>query len=62
MPGVRKESRDRRNYTITEIKETVGVCRNSNSCKSFKAVLGNGLCITCWDKGYDVRVNRSLTY
>jgi len=62
MTGVRKEIRQRRDFVLTEIKETVGVCINSNSCKNFKAILGNGLCIICWDKGYDKRIDGSVTH
>ena len=32
-------------------KESFGVCANYKSCQNFQAILGNGYCVECWDKG-----------
>ena len=43
--------------TITKIMnhgtivETQGACKWSKKCKNFNVVLGNGLCMSCWDNG-----------
>ena len=38
-------------------KESVGTCKNAtkhrgntNPCRNFNVVLGNGLCARCWDR------------
>ena len=31
-------------------KETVGDCKNWKRCRQYNVILGNGLCIDCWDK------------
>ena len=30
--------------------ETVGDCKNWKRCRQYNVILGNGLCIDCWDK------------
>ena len=35
----------------TKIVETQGACKWSRKCKSFDVLLGNGLCMSCWDNG-----------
>ena len=34
---------------------SVGACRNNRNCKNYQAVLGNGLCVDCDDRGLDNR-------
>jgi len=34
----------------TKVTETTGDCRNWKRCRSFSVLLGNGLCMECWDK------------
>ena len=33
-------------------EHTIGDCIRWKNCKSFKVDLGNGYCVTCWDRGY----------
>ena len=55
---------------VGKVEESFGACKNSTvrvkrngrqtlKCKSFKAVLGNGLCMTCWDKEIESRANNA---
>jgi len=37
--------------SIREPNEFQGVCRNHRNCKQFQAVLANGYCTPCWDRG-----------
>ena len=30
--------------------ETVGDCKNWKRCRQYNVILGNGLCMDCWDK------------
>tara|TARA_Y100000593_G_scaffold95083_1_gene199335 strand:+ start:4583 stop:4753 length:171 start_codon:yes stop_codon:yes gene_type:complete len=47
-----EDGRGRRNYDAVRLPEiTEGNCRRSRRCKSFNVTLGDGLCMTCWDKG-----------
>ena len=32
------------------VNETFGQCKNSRRCRQFHVVLGNDLCVSCWDK------------
>tara|TARA_Y100000296_G_C4964420_1_gene152659 strand:- start:98 stop:346 length:249 start_codon:yes stop_codon:yes gene_type:complete len=34
---------------------SVGACRNNRNCKNYQVVLGNGLCMNCYDRGLDNR-------
>lgn len=36
---------------IKQPNESYGECRNFSQCGSFRAVLGNGYCVQCWDRG-----------
>lgn len=41
-------------YTLSRIAlpiEEYGECRSVKHCKSYQAVLGNGYCCDCWDRG-----------
>ena len=31
--------------------ESFGTCRNHKGCHQFRAILGNGYCVKCWDTG-----------
>ena len=35
----------------TKIVESTGPCKWSRKCKNYDGVLGNGLCMDCWDNG-----------
>ena len=35
----------------TKIVETQGPCKWSRKCKNYDVLLGNGLCMDCWDNG-----------
>ena len=35
----------------TKIVESTGPCKWSRKCKNYDVVLGNGLCMDCWDNG-----------
>ena len=35
--------------------ETVGACTNVKKCKNTNTTLGNGLCMTCWDRKVQYR-------
>lgn len=40
-----------RNYDGIRLPEfSIGECKNAKRCHNWKAELGNGLCLTCWDK------------
>ncbi len=34
-----------------DIVESFGSCTNWKRCRNFQVILGNGLCMKCWDKG-----------
>ena len=36
-------------------QSTVGLCKNYGKCRSFDIELGNGYCVSCWDKGFDTQ-------
>lgn len=38
-----------------EVIETVGACTNFKKCKNTNTTLGNGLCMTCWDRKVQYR-------
>ena len=38
--------------------ESFGACTNARNCKNWKAILGNGYCVTCWDRGLDNRKSK----
>ena len=53
---------------LPPVHESWGACRNTLKrirkngkqtlkCKSFKVILGNGLCQDCWDREIDARMN-----
>ena len=55
---------------VGRVKESFGACKNSTvkvkrdgrqttKCKSYRVVLGNGLCQGCWDKEIDSRANNN---
>ena len=50
---------DNNGYTTSVIvpQEIVGECINSRSCKKFRVSLGNGLCVRCWDRRSNSRIN-----
>ena len=54
----------------TNVRESWGACRNTLKrvrrdsrqtlkCKNFRVILGNGLCMTCWDKEIESRANNA---
>jgi len=40
---------------IPQPNELQGVCRNHRNCFQFDAILANGYCTPCWDKGMGSR-------
>ena len=36
--------------TVSKIEENFGRCKNYRLCKQDQVILGNGLCVACWDK------------
>ena len=53
---------------VGKVEESFGACKNSTirvkrngrqttKCKSYRVILGNGLCQDCWDKEIDARMN-----
>ena len=39
----------RQYQSLTLPTELQGMCRNAKRCRSWDVILGNGLCVTCWD-------------
>ena len=49
-------------YRLEEIpqpKESFGGCKNAANCGEYRAVLGDGVCTACWDKGLDKKYKES---
>ena len=55
---------------VGKVEESFGACKNSTvkvkrngrqttKCKSYRVILGNGLCQDCWDKEIDSRANNN---
>ena len=50
--------RDSALFNINEVtlpRESFGMCKNQRNCKNYQVVLGNGLCMDCYDKGLENR-------
>ena len=45
-------NKERKIQPVKTPVESVGSCKNASKCgNQYTAYLGNGYCITCWDKG-----------
>jgi sulfatase maturation enzyme AslB (radical SAM superfamily) len=58
--GIREAKRSTHMIGV-DIVETQGACKWSKMCGSYNVVLGNGLCVSCWDDfGTKSIVNKEL--
>jgi len=34
-------------------RESAGACRYARTCGNYNVILGDGVCVKCWDRGLD---------
>ena len=46
------ETQERKFIPVKTPVDSIGTCKNARNCGNWKKTyLGNGYCMTCWDKG-----------
>lgn len=58
-----KHQHDSLFYRLEKIpmpEESFGACKYVKRCKNWNVILGNGLCVRCWDKGLDKGYRKSV--
>ena len=53
------ESKHGGKASVEPIVESFGYCLNHSNCHSYNVVLGDGLCMRCWDVGWRPKSDRS---
>ena len=51
-----KQQQDSLFYRLEQIpmpRESFGTCKYVKKCESWNVILGNGICVKCWDRGLD---------